>query len=97
MGSKIWDNSPMKEFGDFSAFNGMLMAEIPNTHRLPDVNPHLIDKLQLLWDHRCTPERRLMLIDLLEHNLMNTRHRLPGNLEENRLVIFHGDPKEACP
>lgn len=95
MGPKTWHNSPMQVFRNFTPFNGKFMAEIPLEHRLPDVNPHLIDVLQQVWSHRCSPERRLMFLDMLEQNLGSPRPRRLGNLLEDRLIIFSGDPRNG--
>lgn len=96
--TKNWSNSPIQALGDWSHFHGLFMAEIPAAHRLPDVNPHLIDQLQLIWSRTHTSiDYRLRLIDHLYQNLSRPRQHLLDTLELSRLVTFDGDPRDGAP
>ncbi|RWJ09666.1 MAG: hypothetical protein EOR25_15525 [Mesorhizobium sp.] len=98
-GSREWQFSPLLALGhDYRHFRGKLMAEIPSQFRIPDINPHLIDKLQAIWDRPHTAiHLRLKLLDQLRDNLGRERQIHGPSMEITRLITFHGDPHDGTP
>jgi hypothetical protein len=97
-GAKVWNTSPIMTFRNFTLFNGRYMEEIPSVHRLPNVNPRLIDQLQMIWAWpHLNIVSRLDLIDRLEANLGRERQHLGPNPGVSRVITFYEDPADGTP
>jgi hypothetical protein len=80
-----------------SRFNGLYMEEISAIHRLPNVNPRLIDQLQSIWAWHTNTTFRLSLLDRLEANLGRERQHLGPNPGVSRVITFYEDPADGTP
>ncbi|MBN7759761.1 hypothetical protein JYP52_01315 [Nitratireductor aquibiodomus] len=102
---RTWSLSPIRDLIDLSSYNGTLMEAIPAHRRLPDVNPRLIDQLQLIWVWNRAPlfpirtyrESRLKALNLLESNVGKPLKAQTPYYPINYMVMFDGSPQEACP